>query len=149
MPDAQGAVPLHPAATQDLAGAAMRSRVIDAMTDAVIVADPQGIIRVWNRGAEVIFGFSPQEAIGHPLDLIVPERFRAAHDAGFRKALSSGRLRVDGKVLTTRATHKFGSRFYVDFSFGLLRDEAGAVVGVFAVGRDVTARQLSAAARTA
>lgn len=148
MPDTPAAVPVQTPVAQDLAGAVMRSRVIDAMTDAVIVADPQGTIRVWNRGAEVIFGFSPQEAIGHPLDLIVPERFRAAHDAGFRRALASGHLRVDGKVMTTRATHKYGSRLYVDFSFGLLQDETGAVVGVFAVGRDVTARQLAASAQS-
>lgn len=146
MPDPQGAIPVDPTVAQDLAGAAMRSRVIDSMTDAVIVADTQGTIRVWNRGAEAIFGFSAQEAISHPLDLIVPERFRPAHDAGFRRALASGHLRVDGKVLTTRATHKYGSRLYVDLSFGLLHDDAGAVVGVFAVGRDVTARQLAAAA---
>jgi hypothetical protein len=53
---------------------------------------------------------------------------------------------VEGKVLTTRATHQDGRRLYVDFSFGLLHGDAGAVTGVFAVGRDVTARQLAQAA---
>ena len=109
--------------------------IVDSMHDAVICANPQGIIHLWNRGAEAMFGFTASEALGSPLDLIVPERFRAAHDTGFRNAVASGHLKVDGKVLTTRATHKDGRRLYVDFSFGLLRNEAGAVTGVFAVGR--------------
>jgi PAS domain S-box-containing protein len=135
----------HPG-QRNLADLEMRSMVVDAMLDAVIVADPQGVIRLWNRGAEVIFGFSPDEAIGRTLDLIVPVRFRQAHAAGFSQALASGRLRTEGKVLTTRANHKYGSRLYVDFSFGLLKDSSGALSGVFAVGRDVTARHLGEAA---
>jgi PAS domain S-box-containing protein len=125
---------------------AIHARIVEAMHDAVICADPEGIIRLWNRGAAAMFGFTAEEAVGAPLDLIVPERFRHAHDSGFRKAVATAHLRVDGKVLTTRATHKDGRRLYVDFSFGLLRDAAGTVDGVFAVGRDVTARQLALAA---
>ena len=63
----------------------------------------------------------------------------------------SGHLKSHGKVLTTRANHKFGCRLYVDFSFGLLKDDSGALLGVFAVGRDATARhmeQLAMAAET-
>lgn len=116
--------------------------ILDEMLDAVILADRDGIIRMWNRGAEVIFGYPASEAIGAPLDMIVPQRLKAAHAAGFREALRAGRLKSHGQVMTTRANHKYGSRLYVDFSFGLLRDEGGATMGVFAVGRDVTARHM-------
>ena len=124
----------------------IRDRIVDAMHDAVICSDTEGIIRLWNGGAEKVFGFAAAEALGSPLDMIIPERFRGAHDHGFRQAVATGHLRVAGKVLTTRATHKDGRRLYVDFSFGLVHDEAGAVTGVFAVGRDVTQRQLAQAA---
>ena len=111
------------------------------------MADREGIIRLWNRGAEIIFGFGAQEAVGRNLDLIVPEKFRRPHNEGYRLAMETGQVRHDGRVLTTRSQHKWGSRLYVDFTFGLLKDEAGAVIGAFAIGRDATARHLQEAAR--
>jgi PAS domain S-box-containing protein len=121
--------------------------IIEQAQDAVIFADRGGTIQLWNRGAEIIFGFAAAEAIGQSLDLIVPERFRQAHNEGLRQALSTGRTRHDGRVLTTRAQNKFGSRLYVDLSFGLLKDASGTVIGAFAIGRDVTARHLEEIAR--
>ena len=123
--------------------------ILDQMLDAVILADADGVIRLWNRGAEVLFGYSASEAIGAPLDLIVPQRMRAAHGAGFKAAVLSGHLKSHGKVLTTRANHKFGCRLYVDFSFGMLKDANGALLGVFAVGRDATARHMEQIAMAA
>jgi PAS domain S-box-containing protein len=137
---------MNPTEAPEPTAAELAAKVVDAMLDAVIVADAHGVIRLWNRGAEVIFGFSQDEAIGCSLDLIVPTRFRPAHAAGYRKAIATGHLHAEGKVLTTRANHKYGCRLYVDFSFGLVKGEGGAVTGVFAVGRDVTARQLGEAA---
>lgn len=127
----------------------VRAMIVDQMLDAVILADCDGIIRLWNRGAEIIFGFSEEEAVGAPLELIVPEKLRQAHEAGFRRAVASGHLRTHGEVLTTRARHKYGSRLYVDFSFGLLKNAAGELVGVFAVGRDATARHMEEVAHHA
>jgi PAS domain S-box-containing protein len=121
--------------------------IIEQAQDAVIFADRGGIIQLWNRGAEIIFGYAAAEAIGQSLDIIVPERFRQAHNEGFRRALSTGRTRNDGRILTTRAQNKFGSRLYVDLSFGLLKDESGTVIGAFAIGRDATARHLEQVAR--
>jgi PAS domain S-box-containing protein len=126
---------------------ALRAAVIEQMQDAVIVTDREGIIQVWNRGAEVLFGYGAQEAIGAGLGLIVPEKFMRAHEEGFRHAVAAGRLRTDGRVLTTRSRDKYGSRLYVDFTFGLLKDATGEVIGVFAVGRDATARHLEEVAK--
>jgi PAS domain S-box-containing protein len=121
--------------------------IVDRAQDAVIMADRDGIIRLWNRGAEIIFGFGEKEAVGRSLDLIVPDKFRRAHNEGYRLAMETGQIRHDGRVLTTRSQHKWGSRLYVDLSFGLLKDDAGKVIGSFAVGRDATARHLEEAAR--
>lgn len=129
--------------------AGMHRAIVEQAQDAIIFADREGIIRLWNRGAEIIFGYGAAEAVGHSLDLIVPERFRPAHNAGYRQAMETGIVRCDGRVLTTRSQHKYGSRLYVDLSFGLVKDESGRVTGAFAIGRDCTARKLEQAARDA
>jgi nitrogen fixation/metabolism regulation signal transduction histidine kinase len=53
--------------------------IVEQAWEAVIFADRAGLIRIWNRGAEALFG----EAIGASLDIIVPEKFRSAHWSGF------------------------------------------------------------------
>jgi PAS domain S-box-containing protein len=55
--------------------------------DAIILADCDGVIRLWNRAAEAMFGYGAAEAIGQTLDLIVPEPYRVAHWAGFSRAV--------------------------------------------------------------
>ena len=113
--------------------------VLEQVAEAIIFADPQGRIQLWNRGAEILFGYTKPEAVGQSLDIIIPESFRLAHNDGFARAMGSGHLRAEAKVRTTRAVDKFGARIYVDISFGLVKDPQGRVVGAVAVGRDVTA----------
>ena len=120
--------------------------MVEQAPDAIIFADREGAIRVWNRGAETIFGHSAAEVLGGSLDLIIPERLRRAHWEGFRRAIDSGQTKYTDRVLTTRSMHKNGSKLYVDLSFGLVRDQTGAVAGALAIGRDCTARYLSDAA---
>jgi len=103
---------------------------------ALIVADRQGAIVAWNRASEVMFGYTAAEALGQSLDLIIPEHLRAAHWAGFDKSLASGTTKYAGRVMTTRATHTDGRKVYVDFSFELLKEADGTVVGAIAVGRE-------------
>jgi PAS domain S-box-containing protein len=121
--------------------------IVEQAQDAIIYADREGVIRLWNRGAEIIFGWAAAEAVGQSLALIIPPKYRPAHDHGFRHAVESGMTRYDGRVMTTRAQHKYGSRLYVDMSFGLLKDETGHVTGVFTIARDSTARHLEEIAR--
>ena len=129
--------------TRNAADVDLLAAVVDQMQDAVIVADRSGVIQLWNRGAEIIFGFDATEAVGARLDLIVPDRFWHQHEEGYRRTIASGHLRTHGRLLTTRSNHKYGSRLYVEFSFGMVKDAAGQVTGLFAVGRDVTARHLA------
>ena len=111
--------------------------------DAIVFADCDGVIRLWNRGAEAVFGFPASEVIGSSLDVIIPERFRQAHWAGFRRAIANGHTRLGDSVRTTRAMHKLGHKLYVDLSFGLVRDDSGSLLGSVAVGRDCSARHLA------
>jgi PAS domain S-box-containing protein len=117
--------------------------IVDQVPEAVIFADAGGLIRVWNRGAETLFGFSAAEALGNSLDIIIAERFRRAHWDGFHVAMASGHTRHGAQVRTTRAVHKDGRKLYVELSFSVVVNEAGAVLGSAAVGRDGTARHLS------
>jgi PAS domain S-box-containing protein len=118
-------------------------RIVEATSDAVIFADRDGLIRLWNRGAELIFGYPAAEAIGQSLDIIIPERLRQAHWAAFDRSLQTGQTKYTDRVLTTRSVHRNGSKLYVDLSFGLVRDAAGVLAGAFAIGRDCTARYAS------
>lgn len=116
--------------------------IVEQAADAIIFADRSGAIRVWNSGAETVFGYSSVEMQGCNLDVIIPERLRSAHWQGFHRAIDTGQTKYGNRVITTRSAHKNGSKLYVDMSFGLVRDVAGVVVGALAVARDCTARHL-------
>jgi len=82
----------------------------------VVVADNQGIIQEWNSGAVKAFGYSKEEAIGLDLKIIVPERFRARHDAGFRHAIKTNALLHKGLPLELVGLRKDGSEFPIEFA---------------------------------
>ena len=86
--------------------------LVEQTPDAIIFADCDGMIRVWNRGAETVFGFSAAEVIGSSLDVIIPERFRRAHWEGFHQAIERGHTQHGGQVRTTRSIHKLGHTLY-------------------------------------
>jgi PAS domain S-box-containing protein len=133
--------------------------IVSASADAVVAADRSGIIRLWNPGAERIFGHRAGEAVGQSLDLIIPERLRTAHWEGWRRVVETGRSRYgDGDLLSVPAIRKDGERISVEFTIVPLKDETGGLVGMAALMRDVTKRfeemkalrrQLAAAAERA
>jgi PAS domain S-box-containing protein len=114
--------------------------ILAQTTDALIYSDTAGVIRRWNEAAARLFGFSASEALGANLDLIIPEHLRAAHWAGFNKAMASGSTRLAGRPALTRAAHKEGNKLYVEMTFAVVKDDAGQVVGSVAIARDVTER---------
>jgi PAS domain S-box-containing protein len=114
--------------------------LVRAAGDAIVVADSEGLIRLWNPAATRIFGFSPEEAVGQSLDLIIPERFRARHWAGYREVMRTGQTRYGADVLRVPALHKDGRRVSVAFTVTLLTDPGGRVTGIAAIVRDETAR---------
>lgn len=134
------------AAAGDGDAVALAAAIAAQSPDAIVFADRDGVIRFWNRSAEAVFGWSSAEALGQNLDLMVPERLRAAHWAGFDAAIASGTTKHSGKAMTTRSLHKDGRRLYVEMSFGLVRDAAGTVIGALACARDGTEAALARAA---
>jgi PAS domain S-box-containing protein len=112
--------------------------LVEALGDAVVVADPSGAITVWNPAAERLFGFTPAEALGNSLDLIIPERLRARHWASYGKTIASGETRYAHDVLRVPAVHKDGRALSIAFTVGLLNGPQGTVTGIVAVIRDET-----------
>ena len=118
-------------------------RIVEVSSEAIIFADREGLIRLWNRGAELIFGYKSADVDGRSLEIIIPEHVRRAHWDGYRDSVATGHTKHADRVLTTRSMHKNGERRYIDLSFGLVKDANGFVLGAFAVGRDCTARYLA------
>lgn len=108
--------------------------------DAIVAADPQGAIVLWNPAAERIFGFSRAEALGRSLDLIIPERYRERHWDGYRKVMQSGETRYGTEVLRVPATRKDGRPLSIAFTVGLIKGPHGKVQSIVAIMRDDTAR---------
>jgi PAS domain S-box-containing protein len=122
-------------------------RIVAQMPEAVIVADHAGRITLWNRGAEVLFGQPAAEAMGQSLDLIIPEELRERHWAGYHRAISAGHTRLGHRALPTKAVRKDGTTIYVELSFAIVLNDAGATIGALAVGRDITERYTEDKAR--
>ena len=81
------------------------------------------MIRLWNRGATRIFGFTEAEALGRSLDIIIPERLRERHWQGYRATMRTGQTRYrDGQVLSVPALRKDGARISVEFTIVPFRD---------------------------
>jgi PAS domain S-box-containing protein len=116
-------------------------RIVEDAPDAIIFADRDGVIRLWNAGAQAVFGYQTEEALGQTLDLIIPERLRERHWEGYRRVMATGVTRYGrGQLLAVPAVGKGGGRISVEFSIVMLRDAIGDPVGIAAVLRDVTQR---------
>jgi PAS domain S-box-containing protein len=116
-------------------------RLVSGMSDAIVYADAKGVIRVWNQGAIRVFGFAESEAVGCSLDIIIPEAFRERHWQGYRATMKTGQSRYeDGQILSVPALRKDGTRVSVEFTIVLFTDDAGEMIGIAAIMRDVTAR---------
>jgi PAS domain S-box-containing protein len=113
-------------------------QIVEKAADGIIFADKEGIIRLWNSGAEVIFGYSAEEALGQTLDLIVPEKMRERHWEGYRKVMATGVARYGSDVLAVPAIKKDNCRLSVEFTIVLVTDDAGKPQGTAAIMRDVT-----------
>jgi PAS domain S-box-containing protein len=114
--------------------------ILENTPDAILFADREGLIRIWNAGAERIFGFSPAQALGQSLDLIIPQKLRARHWEGYHRVMAGGESHYGSKLLAVPALRQDGGQLSSEFSIVMLRDAAGQVLGVAAIMRDVSER---------
>jgi PAS domain S-box-containing protein len=115
--------------------------ILNSASDALVATDRDGVIQLWNPGAERIFGYRAEEARGRSLDIIIPEHLRARHWSGYRHVMATGTSRYgEGEVLRVPGLRKDGSRVSLEFTIAVLKDERGSLQGSAAILRDVSAR---------
>ena len=115
-------------------------QLVAGMGDGVVVCDAGGAIVGWNAAATRIFGFTPEDAMGKSLDIIIPERQRQRHWDGYNKTMETGVTRYGSDLLRVPALHKEGKPLSIAFTVAMLHAPDGKVSAIVAVVRDETAR---------
>ena len=116
-------------------------RLVEESRDAIIFVGKDGLIRLWNIGAEAIFGYRAAEMEGQSLDRIIPPALQAQHNEGFRRVMAKGESRYAADLLAVPGLRKDGARISLEFTITLIKDDAGEVAGAAAIIRDVTIRR--------
>ncbi len=115
--------------------------IVEGSPDAFILGDAKGNILLWNRGAERLFGYTAEEAVGQSMDLIIPERLRARHWDGYHRTMATGKSRYGaGDMLAVPAITKDGRNISIEFTIQMLHGPGGELLGPIAILRDVTQR---------
>jgi diguanylate cyclase (GGDEF)-like protein/PAS domain S-box-containing protein len=118
--------------------ALFRSVTVTA-TDAIISITGDENIILWNPAAEQMFGYSSEEAVGQPISIIMPDRFRQTHKKGINRFFETGRSKIVGKSYEACALKKNGSEFPVELSLSSWeQDENVYFTGII---RDITKRK--------
>ena len=108
--------------------------VIESSDDAIISETLQGIITSWNPGAEKLFGFTASEAIGRPMQILIPTKLLDEEDRiGERVARGD---KVD--LFETVRVGKGGKRIHISVTISAIKDCQGRVVGASKIARDIT-----------
>src|SRR5215213_6498276 len=114
--------------------------VVDAALDAIVTMSADGLIRSFNHSAELIFGYTAEEAIGQRLEMLMPERFRKLHRAGLRRYLNTGEAHAIGQPrLELTGRRKDGTEFPLELSISETREREDILfIGIV---RDITERK--------
>ncbi|MBE9531423.1 MAG: PAS domain S-box protein, partial [Proteobacteria bacterium] len=113
--------------------------VTESANEAIVAADSNAVIISWNKGAKNIFGYSAQEAIGKSLTVIIPKRYRQAHEEGFKRLIKTGNSSVLGKTLEFSGLRKNGSEFPLELSLATWKTGKGTFFS--GIMRDITIRK--------
>ncbi len=90
--------------------------LVESAGDAIIVGDGHGLILSWNRSASTLFGYDDEEVIGQPLTLLMPARYRHAHEQGLARMEATGKGRGMESVLELHGIKKDGTEFPIELS---------------------------------
>ena len=113
------------------------SAIVESSDDAIISKNLNGIISSWNHGAENVFGYAEQEAIGRPMQMLIPPE-RADEEPEILARISRGE-RVDH--FETVRIRKDGKPVEVSVTISPLRDSSGKIIGASKIARDITERR--------
>ncbi|GAA4955351.1 hybrid sensor histidine kinase/response regulator [Actinoplanes utahensis] len=115
--------------------------LVDSLDEAIIGATPDGTITAWNHGAERLFGWTAAEVIGRPATLLADRESATAEQSDVIDRIHGGERNI---TYEARRRHKDGSRLDIAFMVSAIEDHTGAVIGISAVGRDITAAKEAA-----
>jgi len=113
--------------------------IVQSSHDAIISKTLEGVISTWNRGAELIFGYTAQEAVGQPITLIIPPERHFEEESILERQRRGEAI----EHFETVRVRKDGTQIEVSLSISPLRDSRGTIVGVSKIARDVTERKRS------
>lgn len=120
------------------------SAIVESSDDAIVSKNLDGLITSWNKGAERVFGYSDQEVVGQPIEVIIPPERRN------EEAVILGRLRKGERIdhFETVRRRKDGKMIDVSLTISPIKDSTGRVVGASKIARDLTQqKQLNRALR--
>ncbi len=127
-------------ANGELRASELRFRsVVESANDAIILADENARIMLWNKGAENIFQYREDEILGFPIELLLPERYRDSQRVGFERFRLSGKFSIVGKRVELEGLRKDGSDFPLELSLASWSANEGTFFT--AVIRDITERR--------
>jgi len=115
--------------------------IVQAAQDAIILGDQEGNILSWNEAAQNMFGYTAEEVVGNSLTLLMPYRYRQAHQQGLKRVQSTGETRVVGKVVELHGLRKGGEEFPIELS--LSRSVETDEVFYCGIIRDISERKLA------
>ena len=113
--------------------------LVEAATDAIVLADHKGRILSWNQAAARLFGYANDEIQGHPLTMLMPQRYRAAHERGLARVQETGQSRLIGRLVELEGLRKDGSEFPIELSLAMWT--ADTAVFFSGIIRDITQRR--------
>jgi PAS domain S-box-containing protein len=110
--------------------------IVESTDDAIIAKDLNGIITAWNLAAERTFGYTPDEAIGKSILMIIPDDRRAEEDLIISRVHAGHALELE-----TVRLHKDGSLVDIALTVSPLRNQEGTIIGASKIARDISARK--------
>ena len=113
--------------------------VIQLTPDALILANAGGHIVFWNPGADKMFGYKQEEALGQPLTVLIPPRFREAHEKGLRRLCETGESKLIGRSVELSGLRKNGNEFPLELSLATWHAKGARFFSAFV--RDLTDRK--------
>src|SRR3989475_4498457 len=113
--------------------------VTQSTHDAIIVADQQGHIQSWNRGAQLMFGYTETEVLNQPLTLLMPPHYHEPHSRAMARVMQTGESRLVGQTIELTGMRKDGTEIPLELSLAMWK----AKTGTFCSGivRDLTERK--------
>lgn len=111
--------------------------IVESSDDAIVSKTLEGIITTWNRGAERIFGYTAEEAVGRSITMIIPPELIQ------EEAMILGRLRNGERIehYETIRMRKDGTRINISLTVSPVRNASGTIIGASKIARDISARK--------